>query len=142
MYGRSLKSIKAMKSKVYFVGVDDWNRPVFREIGTRRFFCDTDNLVSYDAKESDVIDKYKAIGTDTICYKGSSFDAEPMGDPADVEILAKVEVEKLLRPEVDRAWARDIILNFEPSLTREMVNKYTDSELKEWMNLLKIKTSF
>lgn len=131
-----------MKSKVYFVGVDDWNRPVFREIGTRRFFCDTDNLVSYDAKESDVIDKYKAIGTDTICYKGSSFDAEPMGDPADVEILAKVEVEKLLRPEVDRAWARDIILNFEPSLTREMVNKYTDSELKEWMNLLKIKTSF
>ena len=131
-----------MKSKVYFVGVDDWNRPVFREIGTRRFFCDTDNLVSYDAKESDVIDKYKAIGTDTICYKGSSFDAEPMGDPADVEILTKVETEKLLRPEVDRAWARDIILNFEPSLTREMVNKYTDSELKEWMNLLKIKTSF
>ncbi len=131
-----------MKSKVYFVGVDDWNRPVFREIGTRRYFCDTDNLVRYDAKEEEIIDRYKRIGTASICYKGSSFDAEPMGDPADVEILTKVEAEKLLRPLVDRAWARDIILNFEPSLTREMVNKYTDSELKEWMNLLKIKTNF
>lgn len=127
---------------MYFVGVDEWNRPTFREISTRRYFCDTDNLVRYDAKEEEIIDRYKRIGTASICYKGSSFDAEPMGDPADVEILTRVEAKKLLRPEVDRAWARDIILNFEPSLTREMVNKYTDSELKEWMKLLKIKTSF
>ena len=65
-----------------------------------------------------------------------------MGDPADVEILTKAEVQKLSRPEVNREWARDIILNFEPALTREMVDQYTDSELKEWMKLLKIKTSF
>lgn len=122
-----------MKSKVYFVGVDDWNRPVFREIGTRRFFCDTDNLVSYDAKESDVIDKYKAIGTDTICYKGSSFDAEPMGDPADVEIITKKEACEKYKVGYTREATKKFILSQEPALTREMVDKYTDSELKEWL---------
>lgn len=131
-----------MTSKVYFVGVDEWNRPTFREIGTRRYFCDTDNLVRYDAKEEEIIDRYKRIGTASICYKGSQFESEPMGDPADVEILTKAEAQKLSRPEVNREWARDIILNFEPALTREMVDQYTDSELKEWMKLLKIKTSF
>lgn len=45
-------------------------------------------------------------------------------------------------PTMPKERAKLIILNFEPSLTREMVDKYTDSELKEWMKLLKIKTSF
>lgn len=43
---------------------------------------------------------------------------------------------------VSRERARQIILNNEPDLTREMVNRYTDSELKEWMKLLHIKTNF
>lgn len=43
---------------------------------------------------------------------------------------------------VTRERARKIILNAEPALTREMVDRYTDSELKEWMKQLKIKTDF
>ena len=43
---------------------------------------------------------------------------------------------------VTRERARQIILNTEPGLTKEIVNRYTDSELKEWMKLLNIKTSF
>ncbi len=43
---------------------------------------------------------------------------------------------------VSRERARQIILNNEPDLTREMVNRFTDSELKEWMKLLHIKTNF
>jgi len=45
-------------------------------------------------------------------------------------------------PKVSRERAKQIILNTEPSLTREMVDRYTDSELKEWMKQLKIKTNF
>lgn len=43
---------------------------------------------------------------------------------------------------VTRERAKQIILNTEPALTREMVDRYTDSELKEWMKQLKIKTNF
>lgn len=39
---------------------------------------------------------------------------------------------------VSRARVREIILNNEPALTREIVEKYTDSELREWMKLLKL----
>jgi hypothetical protein len=45
-------------------------------------------------------------------------------------------------PKVTRERAKQIILNTEPALTRQMVDNYTDSELKEWMKQLKIKTNF
>jgi hypothetical protein len=32
---------------------------------------------------------------------------------------------------------KQIILNTEPALTKEMVDRYTESELKEWRKLLK-----
>ena len=31
-----------------------------------------------------------------------------------------------------------LILNTEPSLTLDMVTRYTDSELREWMKLLRL----
>lgn len=43
---------------------------------------------------------------------------------------------------VSREKARQIILNTESALTREMVERYTDSELKEWMKQLHFKTDF
>ena len=43
---------------------------------------------------------------------------------------------------VSRERAKQIILNTEPELTRAMVDRYTDSEIKEWMKLLKIGTAF
>lgn len=46
---------------------------------------------------------------------------------------------------VTRERVREIIINSEPDITREMVERYTDSELKEWMKLLfgvKVKTNF
>lgn len=38
--------------------------------------------------------------------------------------------------------AKQIIVNSDPLLTREIVDKYTDSEIKEWCRILKIKTNF
>lgn len=43
---------------------------------------------------------------------------------------------------VSRERAKQIILNTESALTREIVDRYSDSELKEWMKQLKIKTNF
>lgn len=43
---------------------------------------------------------------------------------------------------VTRNAAKRIILNTEPSLTREIVENYTDSELREWMKQLRFKTDF
>lgn len=43
---------------------------------------------------------------------------------------------------VTREKARQIILNTGYALTREMVERYTDSELKEWMKQLHFKTDF
>jgi hypothetical protein len=39
---------------------------------------------------------------------------------------------------VSRARVREIILANDPALTKDMVEKYTDSELREWMKLLKL----
>lgn len=38
--------------------------------------------------------------------------------------------------------AKQIIVNSDPLLTREIVDRYTDSEIKEWCRALKIKTDF
>lgn len=49
---------------------------------------------------------------------------------------------RIATPKVSRERARQIILNTEPALTKEMVDRYTDSELKEWMKQLKFSTNF
>ena len=38
--------------------------------------------------------------------------------------------------------AKQIIVNSDPLLTKEIVDKYTDSEIKEWCKALKMKTNF
>lgn len=43
---------------------------------------------------------------------------------------------------VSRERAKQIILNSDGMLTKEMVDKYSDSEIKEWMKALKIQTNF
>ena len=43
---------------------------------------------------------------------------------------------------VSREKARQIILNSEPALSREIIERYTDSELREWMKQLRFKTDF
>ena len=43
---------------------------------------------------------------------------------------------------VSRIRAKQIILHTEPALTSEIVDRYTDSELKEWMKHLSFSTQF
>lgn len=45
-------------------------------------------------------------------------------------------------PKVSKERAKQIILNSDSMLTKEIVDRYTDSEIKEWMKHLHIKTDF
>lgn len=84
------------KVKVYFVGVDYWNRPTFREIrdGKRlnRYYCDVFKLFDYGTSEDEVLKWYTAVGTSNIVYKGSMFVSEPDGGTANVEIIRKEDI--------------------------------------------------
>lgn len=87
-----------MKIKVYFAGVDEWNRPVFRSVHNKQaYYCDVVHLVDYKAKEEEVLAHYAAVGTSGITYKGTRFDSEPMGDPAEVELVTRSEASEMLK---------------------------------------------
>ena len=84
-----MKGLKELK--VVFYGVDDWDRPVFRDVyeqdGKHRygnkFFGDTDNLFCGFEK---LMECYKT-GVDGLCYFGSHFGCEPDGDsPEDLGV--------------------------------------------------------
>ena len=94
---RILKPQTMEKVKIYFVGVDEFNRPTFCSIDGKRFYCDIDHLVKYDESEDEIIRYYKAFGTSHIFYKGRMFKSEPEGDFCCVEIVSKEEAKKLAK---------------------------------------------
>ena len=90
-----------MTKKVYFAGVDDWNRPTFRSVTKKNvYYCDVFNLFDWGESEETILAFYEKRGTRSICYKGNTFDAEPQGDPENppmIEIVtrkAAVEMRK------------------------------------------------
>ena len=84
------------KVQVYFAGVDYWNRPVFKDINRKRYYCDVFHLVNYNATEDEVLGCYKEVGTAGICYKGTDFESEPSGTHAEVELLSWKEAKDVL----------------------------------------------
>jgi hypothetical protein len=81
-----------MENILYFCGVDEWNRPVFKRLFNNLYYCDTDHLFRSGVKEDEIIERYKQIGTSTICYKGKWFNSEPEGGgQRDYEIVTKEE---------------------------------------------------
>ena len=77
------------KLRIKFVGVDYWNRPVFKGMSKNSYYGDTDHLFREGATESEVIEYYKEFGDENIgdtlkkylTYFGSKFGCEPMGTP-------------------------------------------------------------
>ena len=64
------------KIKLQFVGIDSWNRPVFKSPSEKLYFGDVNNLFSDDATESEVL---KKVTIYDLCYFGEHFGCEPMG---------------------------------------------------------------
>lgn len=86
------------KVKIYFAGVDDWNRPTFREVLNKsRYYCDIYKLFDYNTPEDKIMDWYSFVGVAGIVFKGSCFDSEPYGERVNVELVTREEAAKILR---------------------------------------------
>jgi len=72
-------------SAVSFVNIDDWNRPVFKDIkDNSRYFGCLDILFPYGETEKNVL---KKVVSSDLVYFGTCFNCEPMGTPARVTIF-------------------------------------------------------
>jgi hypothetical protein len=74
--------------EIKFEGIDNWNRPIFKDVNSKWRFGDVNNLFSYHDIEED--DKFKQFLVDYkktpnyyLQYFGSSFGCEPNGGLAD-----------------------------------------------------------
>ncbi|MBY7854403.1 hypothetical protein KW429_11905 [Vibrio fluvialis] len=63
---------------IQFVGIDSFNRPIFKSLTDNAFYGSTEKLFSLHASESEVLAKVSVSDLD---YFGSSFGCEPMGTP-------------------------------------------------------------
>ena len=62
-----------------FRGIDGFNRPVFQG-SDGKYYGSTDKLFSLMSDKREVLQNIKISD---LCYFGSYFDCEPMGDPID-----------------------------------------------------------
>ena len=86
------------KVKIYFAGVDDWNRPTFREVlDKKRYYCDIYKLFDYNATEETITAWYSLVGVAGIVFKGNKFDAEPLGTRYNVELVTRQDAANILK---------------------------------------------
>lgn len=64
--------------KIKFRGVDDWNRPVFKDIDTKNHYGSVCKLFSYEEEPENVISYFKD-NLNELEYFGTHFGCEPMG---------------------------------------------------------------
>ncbi len=72
-----------MIGKIKFVGLDDWNRPVFVTVETQRkyYFGDVNKLWKFKelGNNNENVNKYYKENIGALEYFGTSFNCEPMG---------------------------------------------------------------
>jgi len=71
------------KCEVKFIGIDDWNRPVFKDIEKESYYGSLNTLFGYDATEDIVL---KTVLSTELLLFGNSFNCEPWGDKPATEI--------------------------------------------------------
>lgn len=64
---------------IKFKGIDNWNRPVFKDVDSNTYYGSVTKLFSWDALPEDVIKYFKSSTTDGLEYFGSHFGCEPHG---------------------------------------------------------------
>lgn len=81
------------KRLVKFVGIDDWNRPIFKVLEKNYYLSDVHNLFDYGTTEEEIIEFYKDKELNRhLTYHGSKFDSEPMGNRLDYNFELVKEV--------------------------------------------------
>ena len=61
-----------------FKGIDDWNRPVFKDVDGPHYFGSTNKLYGYDEFQKSGLQFFKEH-PEELEYFGSSFNCEPIG---------------------------------------------------------------
>lgn len=61
-----------------FRGIDDWNRPVFKDVDSSLYFGDTNKLFDWSA-DAETVSNYYRNDPSGLEYFGSSFNCEPHG---------------------------------------------------------------
>jgi hypothetical protein len=67
---------KVEQVRLTFVGVDDWNRPVWKAPDHKAYYGSVNELFNWEATEDEVLKKVDTYG---LCYFGDHFGCEPMG---------------------------------------------------------------
>jgi hypothetical protein len=67
---------KVDQVRLIFVGIDSWNRPVWKAPDIKAYYGSLTELFNYDDTEETVLKKVDTYG---LCYFGDSFGCEPMG---------------------------------------------------------------
>lgn len=71
--------------EIKYEGIDDWNRPVFRDIKSKERFGSVDILFPYWESEKSVLEK---VSEKHLCYFGNYFNCEPLGSkPGNITII-------------------------------------------------------
>ena len=67
--------------KIKFVGIDEWNRPIFKVLDKNYYISDLNNLFPLDVSEIDIKVFYSSKKlSEILTYHGQIADCEPMGD--------------------------------------------------------------
>ena len=76
-----------MPGEVYvnYVGIDQWNRPIFKEIRRNNYYGATNVLFARDTDRCEVL---RTIRSNVdLTFFGSSFGCEPLGTPVTENIV-------------------------------------------------------
>ena len=63
---------------IEFVGIDDWNRPIFKNTDSKHYYGSTMILFPYETSVKEVLE---TITIKDLTYFGTSFGCEPLGSP-------------------------------------------------------------
>ena len=62
--------------KLKFYGIDNFNRPIFKNIEKKKFYGSTDKLFNHNADATEVL---KIVDEKDLTYFGERFNCEPLG---------------------------------------------------------------
>ena len=72
--------------KLKFYGIDNFNRPIFKNIEKKQFYGSTDKLFNHNVDVNEVL---KIVDEKDLTYFGKSFNCEPLG----ISINSEIEIE-------------------------------------------------
>lgn len=89
--------------EIEFHGIDSWNRPVFKEVGAKRFYGSTCILFDFDDSDKKVEDTFEGQ-EEALYYFGKHFDCEPMGiHPSKFQTPFKLKLRRTTNGKEDSA---------------------------------------